>query len=824
MFLKGTVKGSYLLTMANDSEKDSRGVLFRDIQPDAFYPVYGDASIKTFDAQTSGRFYLRAERGRSYVVYGDLQTATLSADAQNLGTYSRSLTGVQQHFENGAVMLNLFASRDTLRQVIDEFAGRGLSGPYTVSNANGVWGTEKVEIVTRDRNQPAVILSTTRLSRFADYDFEPFSGRILFRRPVPSMDERLNPISVRVTYEVDRGGERAWVGGVDGQVAVGRNVRLGGSWAEDGTEGATYRLRSVNGTVRLGGSTTLVAEAAQSTGDVNTNGLNATAWTNLAAAQGEVDGTAARVELRHASGRVAARAFAGTSEPGFNNAASAFTGGRTEAGGRATVTVANGMRVVGEALRSEDRLTGGHREGGQVALEATLARRVALEVGVRRATETGSPAQGTSAGLRPFDLGGPAGAFGFTSIGSRVNPVTGLPLDAGFAPTLSAGAQPSRTPQGFDLTTVRARMSASLGRSVSVYGEAEQDVRDADKRLAAVGGAFNATDRSRVYVRHEFLSSLGGPYALTDGQRSYNTVFGVSSSYVKQADVFSEYRMRDAISSREAEAAIGLRNLWPVAEGLRLSTSVERLHAIAATDETATAASLGVEYTRSALAKSTGRIEWRRDRLADTWLSTLGFARKLSRDWTLLSKNYFQLTAPIALPDQTQNRFWLGGAYRDTDRNRVNLLSRYEFRLGDTLDTAADVTSRRMHGVSTHVDVHPARAWRFSGQHAAKWVHEVTAPGVSRTWAQLWSARAGYDLSSRVDLGALASVRWSSDADPRVYAVGGEVGFRVRDNVWLSAGYNVSGFRDRDFETSNETARGAFVRLRMKFDENLLGR
>jgi peptide/nickel transport system substrate-binding protein len=50
------------------------------------------------------------------------------------------------------------------------------------------------------------------MTRFTDYEFEPFDGRLLFRRPVPAVDELLNPVSLRVTYEVERGGEKAWVG------------------------------------------------------------------------------------------------------------------------------------------------------------------------------------------------------------------------------------------------------------------------------------------------------------------------------------------------------------------------------------------------------------------------------------------------------------------------------------------------------------------------------------------------------------------------------------------------------------------------------------
>src|SRR6185436_9267315 len=115
-------------------------------------------------------------------------TSSFSPDAQALGAYNRALTGVQEHFENRRAMFNVFASHDSLRQVIDEFAALGISGPYPVSNPNGVSGTERVEIITRDRNQPALVLSAVRLTRFTDYEFEPFSGRLLFRMPIQSID------------------------------------------------------------------------------------------------------------------------------------------------------------------------------------------------------------------------------------------------------------------------------------------------------------------------------------------------------------------------------------------------------------------------------------------------------------------------------------------------------------------------------------------------------------------------------------------------------------------------------------------------------------
>ena len=126
-----------------------------------------------------------------------------------------------------------------------------------------------------------------------------------------------------------------------------------------------------------------------------------------------------------------------------------------------------------------------------------------------------------------------------------------------------------------------------------------------------------------------------------------------------------------------------------------------------------------------------------------------------------------------------------------------------------------------MQVVSTHADVHPLRAWTFSGQHAAKFVDDRTEASAGRFGIQLVSGRVGFDLSQRWDIGALTSVMWGGEGGRRS-AVGGEVGFQLQKNLWLSAGYNATGFADRDLVSSNFTTRGMFVRLRMKFDESVV--
>ena len=83
-----------------------------------------------FDARSAERLYVRVDKDRSYLLYGDFQTGDniatqtgvdfgTQAGQRVLGTYNRTATGLGWHFENARVRGNVFAIEDSLRQVID---------------------------------------------------------------------------------------------------------------------------------------------------------------------------------------------------------------------------------------------------------------------------------------------------------------------------------------------------------------------------------------------------------------------------------------------------------------------------------------------------------------------------------------------------------------------------------------------------------------------------------------------------------------------------------------------------------------------------------
>lgn len=768
-YLKGKIKGDMLLTIAYDSDKRSGDQqLFRDLDPDAFYPVYGDSSVRGYDAQSTGKLYVRVDKGLSYFLLGDYNTRSTD-EVRQLGNYNRSLNGVRLHHETSRFKGDLWASDDSTTQVIREIPANGTSGPFNFQAGSGILGSEVVEVLVRDRNQTSVILATRRLTRNTDYEFEPFTGRLLLRRPLPSVDENFNPQSLRITYETESAtGERFWVYGGDARVKLHDRVEIGGSFARDENPLEPYELQSVDGTVRIASGTWVMAEAARSDSFLNGEGL------------------AGRVELRHQSALTEARIHYGITEASFDNPGSTLNSGRIEGGAKVTRVLADRTRLIGEAIHTEDQNSSGNRQGVRVDVAHTLQNQVTLTAGARVSEETVTPAN-------------PSGPLATTS--------------------------------DISVRSLRVRVDTPVPHypRAAVFAEYEQDVVKTDQRMVAGGGAWQANDKTRLYARHEFISSLGGSFELNQTQQNNRTIVGVETEYLRDAHFFNEYRVANAIDGGQSEASTGLRNGWQVADGLRLNTTFERVTPIDGTGTTgreSTAATLGADYTAQKDWKATGRVEGRWSDTSDTYLNTLGYARKLNDEWTFLGRTILNVQLNATAEDLVQGRVLGGFAWRQHGKDEWNALFRYEYKYEDgSLDLAPSGFGllRQVHQAAVTTNYQPDRDWIFSATWAGKFVNESWGNGDpdGNYTAQLVAGRILYDITERWDAGLNLGVTFSDSIENVQYAVGPEIGYRFKRNVRVGLGYNIVGFSDRDFDTS-ATAQGLFLSLRIKFDENLL--
>ena len=826
MFVKGTIKGEYLLTAAYDSDKIVQQKLFRDIDPNTYYPVYGDASVKNFDAQSTSRLYVRVDKDKSYLLYGDYTTGATD-DASKLASYSRSLTGGKYHFENETVKVNLWAARDTLRAYVDEQPGLGISGPYAVGQPNAVANSEKVELLVRDRQQSSVILKRELLTRFVDYDFEPFTGKILFRKPVPSVDENLNPVSIRTTYEVDEGGEKFWVGGVDAKVNLG-SVTIGASHVEDKNTFSPYKLSGINAEVKLGAQTYFVAEVAKSTGTQFYNqSIEAitTATNGAPTGLGGVipsaviqSGQAARIELRHTSDDVQARAYVSKADADFQNSNAGVTAGREEAGAIVSYKINQQVIVKAEAIHAKDVATDSKRDAGSVSVNYKISDIFMLDVGVNHVKEKGKSGALSVTTLQNSQSSVPGLGFASTT-GYGISTSNGASLLPSLSTTTTATATSGQIDNEY--TSLRARLTAKVTPDISLYGEIERATDDTGRQRSALGAEYRINEKSRLYGRYEFENTLNGNSdgRSLDGTSTRTSVLGIDTEYMKDGQLFSEYRLTGASNGFDAAASVGVRNQWSVADGFVINTSAERqaLRPVEGARGDAVALSMGALYSANPVYKLGGKLEYRTSRPTDQWNATLAYDRKLDSDWSAIVRDLHMYTHDkwnTGAGDQTQNRFQLGVAYRDLETNKFNGLARMEYRT-DINTAIADLKDSTTSIFSLHGNYHSNRDIVVNGQAAFKYVNETFGNVTSKWQGMLLSGRFTYDITDRIDASIMASRMWGTGAS--VTGIGAEVGVRLVDNMWLGLSYNKGKFVDTELFSSNASWTGWHLRLNYKF-------
>ena len=135
-----------------------------------------------------------------------------------------------------------------------------------------------------------------------------------------------------------------------------------------------------------------------------------------------------------------------------------------------------------------------------------------------------------------------------------------------------------------------------------------------------------------------------------------------------------------------------------------------------------------------------------------------------------------------------------------------------------------------------HSDNHLSLNWSPSGSGDGSWLSrsEVSLYWGSRYvserlgeddiggWSNVLGGDIRYDITYRIDLGLSASIRQGLSGDSYSYAIGPNIGLSPFENGWMSLGWNVIGFWDRDFSDDRYTRAGPYVTLRLKFDQQTL--
>ncbi len=189
-YLKGKIKGKYLLTAWLDTEEKKLDELFSSLgeckintpfeklDPEKYYPIYGDSSTITSDVHTVGKLYLCLESEEFKALWGNYK---VDFDSNELISFNRLCYGFNAVYqEKGSV--NVFwhkpfslHSRDVM-----EVTGGML---YYLKHDDLVIGTENLKLELRDATTNRV-LKTIDLVVDQDYELNYLQGRIILKSKV----------------------------------------------------------------------------------------------------------------------------------------------------------------------------------------------------------------------------------------------------------------------------------------------------------------------------------------------------------------------------------------------------------------------------------------------------------------------------------------------------------------------------------------------------------------------------------------------------------------------------------------------------------------
>jgi len=282
-YLQGKILGKYLIESSFDTER-KRKEIFRNLDKDDYYPIYGDDSKIDYKAtNTQGNLYALIEWDKSSVTWGNY---SVGFEDTEFGRFSRSLYGGKVNFETLGTTkygdprskIVAFRARAQQKSAHNEFLATGGS-LYFLKHKDIIQGSDKIKIEVRDKIT-GLVLSERTLVESADYEMDYNSGRVVFWRPVKSIVEAYSIISnelldgnlvyvvadyeydVKDKFDEDNTGARV-------KQAIGEHVVIGGTYVRENLETSDYQLKGTDVTVKLGEKdsgtfATFVAEYAES--------------------------------------------------------------------------------------------------------------------------------------------------------------------------------------------------------------------------------------------------------------------------------------------------------------------------------------------------------------------------------------------------------------------------------------------------------------------------------------------------------------------------------------------------------------------------------
>lgn len=855
-YLKGKIKGQYLLTAAADTseddienlfegldEKDPRSLLAR-IDPDDYYAVYGDDSSSIEDAPTSGKFYVRLERGDSRVLWGNFKTDVRGTEflRNDRGLYGGNLvlksdTMVASGERSGE--LNAYAAQPGTLPQRDVLRGTGGSA-YFLTHQDITLGSETLYVEVRNPITGRVV-DRRQLRYGHDYTIDYLQGMVLLDRPLASsvdagtvvQDGALggNPQYLVAAYEYTPATEEVdgYVYGGRAQQWLGDHLRLGVTGGVEKTGAADQTLAGADIQLYKSERTFLEAEVATTDGPGFGFSQSVDGGLNI------VDTEAVGEGKRAMAYRVLSRVDAADVVPGAKGDLQ-FSYAYKE----------NGFSTLDEQV-TEDRQEFGLK--GDLA----VSDRVSLDFYGDRMTTSDEADQQAGAGL----------TFRLTEKTSLAAGAEHLMLDDG-----DGGEDGRRTDGALKLTH-----ALNENASVYVFGQATLD-RSGDisrNDRGGVGGTRALTDTidatgevsygtngigARALLTHEPTAVdryyLG--YTLDPDQAARDDllsslgqddlggiVAGVKRGFSERLSVYAENQYDFLSADQSLTQVYGVtytpRPEWKfggaIESGIIWEDGLMWEEGLQDGDIHRTALSLTTAYSPHERLNATLKGEVRFDDSEDSGddLTAYYLAGRLShavnQDWRFIAS----ADAVISTETETSRdgdyvEASLGYAYRSVANDRLNALMKYTFLYdlpgGDqvTVDGTIDGPRQRSHIFSADASYDLTELLTVGGKYGIRLGETQARTGANDGWesatAQIAVIRTDVHVVKNWDLLVEGRALWEDTGETADLGVLAAVYRHLGENFELGLGYNFGHFSD-DLRDLTADDHGVFINAVGKF-------
>jgi outer membrane protein OmpA-like peptidoglycan-associated protein len=760
-YAKGKIKGKWLLTMAYDSAK-SRGYdtngLFQTINPETYYTLYGDTSQQQYDAASSRNLYIKIEREQFYAMFGDYDTGLTVTE---LSRYSRRMTGVKTELQTKNFEVNAFASETEQVYKRDEIPGDGTSGIYRLSGNNIILGSEKITIEVRDRFRSEVLVSSRLLNRFTDYSIDYDAGNIIFKEPIYSRDEKFNPIIIVAEYEtISSGGKDYTYGGRAGAKLLDNKLKAGGSYVHEGQGDRSSNLYGADASVKLDDNTKLRGEIAKSEYSAGSSSRSGKAYL------GEVSRTTKKYD---------AKAYYREQEEGFGL----------------------GQQPGSEAGTRKLGAEGAYRFNEIINASANVYRQYNLMTDATR------------------DMA--EGKFGYSE--KNYGASVGF-LHANDSLSDGSKRESNQLTLGGKVRTLYDRLTLGLNHAQSIGSNDNSDF----PTRTTLSAEYAATRNLTLIAAQEFTWGSGG--------NTQNTRIGMRSSPWSGANITSSVERQFNENDERVFANVGLKQTVQVNKDWKVDAGVERSQTVAKSEhyqfntnvqpssgshEDFTAVSGGATYQIKNITWD-NRVEFRLAESENKWGLMSGLVKEVNSNWALSARlQYFQ-TSAVSGMSTVKADLRQGLVYRPPQTKFI-ALNRLDFIIDNQSGSGTSFDSWRL--VNNFItNYRPRKDMQLSLHYGAKYVQEKINETDYSGYTDLIGAEGRYDINKDWDVGLQGSILHSWDSGQLDYSGGVSVGYNMMQNIWISLGYNFTGFNDKDFSQADYTAQGPFVRFRLKFDQN----